>query len=256
MIKQLLYKLVSKIYFSTVKRKDAAFKPHYIIDNCTYGAVEPTSNYAPWLADKDFLNTYSAVKLNTLVDIYRCYELWDLAKKIHEIDPACSYIEIGVWRGGTAGIITKKLSLLNATNKFYLADTFSGVVKASTKDEYYLGGEHSDTSEEIVTTLLNEKMGCTNFQMLKGIFPEETAHLIAANEKFGFCHIDVDVYESARDIVDWIWGKLIIGGVIIFDDFGFHTCNGVTKYVEEQKIKEDRVVVHNLNGHALMFKIK
>jgi O-methyltransferase len=70
-----------------------------------------------------------------------------------------------------------------------------------------------------------------------------------------FCHIDVDVYQSAKDIVDWIWDKLVVGGIIVFDDYGFPTCTGVTKYVNEQDGKPDRLIIYNINGHAIMIKI-
>ncbi|MBK7432753.1 MAG: hypothetical protein IPI66_01930 [Chitinophagaceae bacterium] len=49
---------------------------------------------------------------------------------------------------------------------------------------------------------------------------------------------------------------MIIGGVVVFDDYGFHTCTGVTKLVEEYRKHADRVIIHNLNGHALMIKLK
>ena len=49
---------------------------------------------------------------------------------------------------------------------------------------------------------------------------------------------------------------MIIGGVIVFDDYGFHYCDGVTNYVNEQKNKSDRIVVHNLNGHAVIIKVR
>jgi O-methyltransferase len=177
-----------------------------------------------------------------------------MAETIHNLDNCASFIEIGVWRGGTAAIIAKKLSILKANNLFYLADTFKGVVKASEKDFSYSGGEHDDTSIEIVKDLLEDKYN--NLNIMVGIFPDETAHLISPNEKFGFCHIDVDVYESAKDIVDWIWNRLIPGGIIVFDDFGFSSCTGIIKYVNEQKKLNDRIVLHNLNGHAIMIKAK
>jgi O-methyltransferase len=84
----------------------------------------------------------------------------------------------------------------------------------------------------------------------------DTSHLVPEGSRFGYCHIDVDVYNSASDVVDWIWEKLIPGGVIVFDDYGFHTCTGITQFVNEQKQKNDRLVIHNLNGHAIMIKVR
>jgi O-methyltransferase len=52
-----------------------------------------------------------------------------------------------------------------------------------------------------------------------------------------------------------IWDKMILGGIIVFDDFGFRECEGVTKYVEEQMMIRDRLVIHNLNGHAIILKL-
>lgn len=253
MIAKAIKSIFSKTGIHVIKRTKHNGSTRFRIGDFQYDVVTPSANYAPWYGDPEFLNIYKEIKKNTLVDIYRCYELWKLAEKICKLDKSAHFIEIGVWKGGTAGIIGRKLALMNSNNDFYLADTFAGVAKASDKDTFYNGGEHADTSQEIVEQLISGKY--KNYKILKGIFPDETAQLICSTNKFGFCHIDVDVYESARGIVDWIWEKTIIGGVIIFDDYGFHSCNGVTKYVDEQKEKTDRVVIHNLNGHAIMIKL-
>ena len=254
MIKQFLQSIFSKTGIHVIKRTKFKGSTKFHVNNYNYDVVVPSANYAPWLGDKEFLDTYTEIKKNTLVDIYRCYELWELAGKIHQLNSNARFIEIGVWRGGTAAIVGRKLTLLNSTVELYLADTFTGVPKATDRDKFYVGGEHADTSQEIVETLLRGKYN--NYKILKGIFPEYSSHLIPADQVFGYCHIDVDVYESSKDIVDWIWDRLIIGGVIIFDDYGFHYCDGVTSYVNEQKGKSDRIVIHNLNGHAVMIKLK
>lgn len=48
---------------------------------------------------------------------------------------------------------------------------------------------------------------------------------------------------------------MVPGGIIVYDDFGFQTADGVTKYVEEQRQCADRLVIHNLNGHAVVIKL-
>jgi O-methyltransferase len=253
-MKKLIAKILNSKGYKVFKVPSFYGKGSLNNSNYAYEWVVPNANYAPWLNDTLFSETFEASKPNTLVDIYRCFELWELTESIYKLNPEAQFIEVGVWRGGTANIIAKKLAILGSKANFYLADTFTGVKKASDKDAFYFDNEHADTSIDTVKNLLGNKY--EGIQILTGLFPEETGHLVKENVQFGLCHIDVDVYNSAKDIVEWIWDKLIIGGVIVFDDYGFHTCNGVTTLVNEYKAKTDRVIVHNLNGHALMIKVK
>lgn len=206
----------------------------------------PKNTYSPWL-EEGFIKYFNdEIKDFTLKDIYRCYELNQLANQMMSLKG--SVIEIGVWRGGSAKILEKNLG---EGNKLYLCDTFNGVVKAGIKDKTYKGGEHSDTSFEEVSKIFNHN---SSVKILQGIFPEQTAHLID-DEPFKLCHIDVDVYESAKDIFEWIYPKLIIGGVVVFDDYGFAACEGVTSYVNSLIGNLDFRAIYNLNGHAVLIKI-
>lgn len=218
-----------------------------------YERILPIANYAPWQHDHTFLKIFDTIRTHTLVDKYRCFELWHLVSQSLKLNGAL--IEVGVWRGGTAALICKVVELSGQYRPIYLADTFEGVVKSSDKDTYYIDGYHSDTSIDIVSKLLRDEMGLNNYKLLEGIFPEETSHLVD-DDSFCFCHIDVDVYESAKDIVNWIWPRMVVGGIIVFDDYGFDGCDGVTIYVNEHLFTKDRLVIHNLNGHAIMLKIK
>jgi O-methyltransferase len=230
-------------------------KANFSIDGFHYGLSFPSANYAPWQGDEAFMKIYTQIKSNTLVDIYRCYELWQLVKKACSLNPAAAVLEVGVWRGGTAGIMAQQLSDQKSTATLYLADTFTGVAKAGANDSFYTGGEHSDTSQQVVEDVLKNKSQYPHYMILKGIFPEDTAHEIKPGEQFGLCHIDVDVYDSAKDILEWVWKKLIPGGIVVFDDYGFHSCTGVTKLVDEYRNYSDRQIIHNLNGHAIMIKL-
>ncbi|MFW6329218.1 MAG: TylF/MycF/NovP-related O-methyltransferase [Alkalispirochaetaceae bacterium] len=146
----------------------------------------------------------------------------------------------------------KALSTFSIERHLWLADTFTGVVKAGPKDDYYKGGEHADTSVEVVEKLL-DSLGLSDYTILKGIFPEQSAHLLGGR-RIALCHVDVDVYQSAKDVAHWVWPRMPVGGVIVYDDYGFYGCEGVTAFVNEEMAREDRVVVHNLNGHAVVVK--
>lgn len=252
-MKKIFESILLKFGFKLIKRSVMNGSGKFEISNFSYNIVTPSANFSPWDNDRNFMTIYDIARNNTLVDKYRMYELWELTEQINKLDSSASFLEVGVWRGGTAAIIGRKLELLDSKINFYLADTYTGVVKSNDKDLFYTDSEHNDTSLTIVENLVKDIK--INYKQLVGIFPEDTAHLINENEKFGLCHIDVDVYQSAKDIVDWIWDKLIIGGVVIFDDYGFHTCTGITTYIQEVKHLKDRMIVHNINGHALMIKL-
>ncbi len=218
-----------------------------------YEPVLPFATYSPWNQDKLFQLDLASIEGFTLVDKYRCFELWELVEQVAKLKNG-NIIEIGVWRGGTGALIAKQAKRCGIEGRVFLCDTFTGVVKAGVKDSVYKNGEHADTSRQIVEELILNQLNLDNVELLEGIFPDQTGHLIN-DMHFRLCHIDVDVYQSAKDIVEWIWEKMVPGGIIVYDDYGFNGCDGITKYVNEQKILKDRLVIHNLNGHAIIMKL-
>lgn len=233
-----------------------------------YGLVEPVANYRPWDVDDEFTRVYELVREYTMVDVYRLWTLWYIARQIAGSRPdpgplspapagvddrgpvspglAGAALEIGSWRGGSGTVIARALAgtassspgepagdevPTGAGRRVILADTFAGVVKAGARDTYYKGGEHANTSVDAVRQLL-ARAGVPHVELVSGVFPEERGEEIA-EVRFALCHIDVDVYQSAKDCFEWVWPRMVPGGVVVFDDFGFYGCEGVTAYVHE-----------------------
>tara|TARA_R110000751_G_scaffold228315_2_gene329943 strand:+ start:107 stop:835 length:729 start_codon:yes stop_codon:yes gene_type:complete len=218
-------------------------------DALAYMPITPIAQYNPWNLDKEFQDIYAIISSHTLVDEYRCYEIWKLVQQagMKGIGDA---IQVGTWRGGTGALIAKKSAEYNMD--VYLCDTFTGVVKAGENDPHYKGGEHSDATELEVQLLLDIVGASAN--TLEGIFPEETSLHIPVTTKFAFCHIDVDTYQSTKEIMEWLWPKVEPGGIIVYDDYGMKGLGGVTKYINENYNNSDSIVIHNLNGHAIVIK--
>ena len=231
------------VYRVRVPPKAHAFDiPHEII--------QPTATYAPWLADPSFMAVYDAIRKNTLVDIYRCYELWILAGRLAHLPG--DVIEIGVWRGGTGALIAHKVQSVTPDRTVYLCDTFTGVVGVGPRDTRYKGGEHAETSIDVVRELIT-RMGLNNTRILAGIFPQETGAQVTS-ERLALIHIDVDVHDSAKWCFEWGWPRIVPGGAIVFDDYGFHGCEGVTRMVNDI-CEPDAAIIYNLNGHAIVIKV-
>jgi len=214
-------------------------------------AIVPLASYAPWNLDSAFIKAYDQCRTHTLVDIYRCYEIWSAVAEAGKLAQG-DVLEVGVWRGGTGALIAVQSASHCPEARVFLCDTFTGVVKTGTRDTIYKDGMHADTSVEIVKELL-ARLKLSKAVVLQGIFPEQTADQIQ-DRRFRFAHIDVDVYQSCKDICEWVWPRLVAGGLIVFDDYGMRGTEGVQRFVNEWRVREDLIFIYNLNGHAVFIK--
>jgi len=215
-----------------------------------HSVVVSNAYYSPWFKDAEFMATFDQVRQSTLVEMPCLYELWDLLGQLAHLDG--DVLEIGTWRGGSGCVLATKARQLQLKAQVFLCDTFAGVVHASERDSVYRGGEHADASEGDVRALAS-RLGLDNISILRGIFPQDTGASIA-DHGFRLCHIDVDTYVSAWDAAEWVWPRLAVGGVVVFDDCGSLNCPGIARCVQALTGRRDRVVVYNGNGHALMVK--
>lgn len=221
------------------------------LSDLEYEWVAPEARFSPWNLDAAFRRTFQAIKEHTLVDKYRCFELWQLVEQSKKLSG--HLLEVGVWRGGSGVLMAAQAKRCGIQEQVILCDTFAGLVNVGPQDEgLYRGGEYAAPKQ--AAEQLARGLGLDNVRLLEGVFPQASAHAIA-ELTFRLCHIDVDVYQSAKDTLEWVWPRLAVGGVVVYDDYGFG-CIGVRKHVEEQRMAADRVVLHNLNGHAIMVKTR
>lgn len=201
---------------------------------------------APWLTDAQFGAIYDRIRENTLVDRSRCYSLFRLAKQVRDVPG--NILEVGVWRGGTTAL----LAHTRPDRMVFAADTFAGVVKASDW-EHYTDGAHADADRQAVDSFL-AKLGLSNVRILEGVFPDDTGGEVE-DQSFALVHIDVDVYLSARDALDFIWPRLSPSGVVVLDDYGFvSACVGVHRLGEEWAERNDNLFIASPNGQGYIIK--
>jgi predicted O-methyltransferase YrrM len=136
-----------------------------------------------------------------------------------------SVAEIGVYKGGTALVIANMLP----NDDIYLYDTFEGMPEVCEFDNTHKKGDFNDTSFIGVSNLFKDKK---NVKVIKGIFPKENVDFLK-DKKFKFVHLDVDIYESYKESLDFFHDKMIPGGVMLFDDYNAWTCLGSKKAIDE-----------------------
>ena len=100
----------------------------------------------------------------------------------------------------------------------FVFDSFEGLSQPGTKDgdHWYAGA--LEVPEEIVRQNLNP---FTKFTLYKGWIPERFDEV--SDRKFSFVHIDVDLYQPTADSMAFFYQRMVNGGIILCDDYGFGT---------------------------------
>lgn len=181
--------------------------------------------FAPWLGKGEFKRYYDLAAPRTLVSPDRCYVLFCLARQAIHLPG--NFWECGVYRGGTAALLAEILRDSGTDKKLYLFDTFEGMPATDPDVDWHKEGDFCDTSLESVAASIDAADRCV---FKKGFIPKTFGGLEDA--RISFAHIDVDIYQSIVDCLDFIWPRLSAGGFVVFDDYGFRTCPGARAAVD------------------------
>ncbi len=134
--------------------------------------------------------------------------------------PDGNMIEVGVFEGDSAEFMFSE----KPDRQLYIIDTFSGF-KDLRDDEECLKNLFLDSREEFVRKRFELS---PNIHVLSGYFPDVCPKI----HDVSFAHIDVDTYTSTLRSLEWIYPKLVKGGIIIVHDY-IHDSVKVKDAVDE-----------------------
>lgn len=177
-----------------------------------------------FLDDAEFLQEYVAV---TGGEGFHCldrkYALKGLVQLTRDIPG--DTIECGVFKGASSYFICKAVAGSGKTH--HLCDSFCGLSEPTAEDgAYWSKGDLSAQRRQVEHTL----RGFTDLAFHEGWIPGCFAGLEDA--AFSFAHIDVDLFQPTLDSLRFVYPRMRPGGVILFDDYGFSTCQGAAKAVD------------------------
>ena len=160
-----------------------------------------------------------------------------------------------MWRGGTGALMAARCRGVGIDEPVFLCDTWEGVVKTGAVDTYYHDGKHDDTSQQIVQDLV-DRLGLDHVRLpRRASSPTTPAIRSSPTRRFRLVpHRRRRLPVGARTCSTGCGRGSRPGGVVVFDDYGFPACPGITRFVDEQRDARDRLVLHNLNGHGLVVK--
>ena len=117
-------------------------------------------------------------------------------------------------------------------------------------DNYYRSGTFGDTSGTAVRALLAEHREAVEFH--PAWIPDTFKQL--PERTYCFIHVDVDLFQPALDCCNYFFPRLVLGAVMLFDDYGFPGCRGEKEAVDSFCRGKCDAVITLPTGRGLIIK--
>ena len=221
------------------------------------------NNRYPIDYSKDFIEEYQSIEPYTMTTLERVYALKTAVQYVVNNNISGSYVECGVWKGGSCMMIANTLMQLNAlSEEIWLYDTFSGMTNPTNEDieiETNLKGMELLDNINKSTDKLNMWAYAPKDIVIKNMestgFPTDKIKYIQGKveetlikhrpSKIALLRLDTDWYQSTKKELEDLYPLLVNGGVLIIDDYGHF--EGAKKAVDEYFKK--------INQYPLMHRI-
>ncbi|MEU3056257.1 TylF/MycF/NovP-related O-methyltransferase [Streptomyces griseus] len=144
-------------------------------------------------------------------------------------------VECGVWRGGSMQACARTLLSVGETERdLYLFDTYEGMTPPTAEDlrrdgrpaRELLDAQGKDRPIWAVASLEDVKAGFENIP-----YPKERVHYVRgrvedtvpaqAPEQISILRLDTDWYASTKHELEHLYSRLVSGGVLLIDDYGY-----------------------------------
>jgi O-methyltransferase len=171
------------------------------------------------------------------------YETYDLTKSVNDLDG--DLVECGI----AAASQLAAMHLASPHKKVWGFDSFEGIQLAGRNDEYQPGfGPKLDPNRELPSNLLVSSgvtvcgyeyvegnlrkwnVDRSKFHLIKGWVQNTMEVPENLPERISVLRLDMDMHDPTVVAMDKLWERLVPGGVLIIDDWGY---SGVRKAVDD-----------------------
>ncbi len=216
-----------------------------------------TTNNCDFIKDPRFAKAYQAAAdtnpWSGFTLQWRVYIVCWFAEHVKKLEG--DFVECGVNTGAYSRAIIDYIDFGNLNKKFYLLDTYEGLVKEQISeaekkeglDTIYLDN-YRDVYNDVVKTFAPFK----NVQIVRGAVPHTLPEV--TSEKICYLSIDMNVTEPEIAAVNHFWDRIVPGGVVILDDYGF-PAHINQKLAFDQLAKERNTQILSLpTGQGIIIK--
>ena len=214
-----------------------------------FGDFPISDDYKLWREDENFFVHFRRLSPDAPYSAERKYVLREFVRYIADL--AGDLAECGCYVGVSAWFMASEAP----NRELFLFDSFEGLSEPQPNDlpesattrAWKLGD--MATSEQLVRENL---AGFDKVHIFKGWIPSRFHEI--SDRRFSLVHIDVDLYQPTLDSLAFFYPRLVPGGVIVMDDYGFLTCPGATKATDEYMADKQEYILHLPTGQGVIIR--
>jgi O-methyltransferase len=155
--------------------------------------------------------------------------------------------ECGCFNGASAVLLLRHA--VERGVDLHLFDSFVGLSDPQPVDGQYWAKGNLKVGEEVLRRNLPS---VKNLHVYKGWIPHEFHRV--ADRCFSVVHIDVDLYQPTWESVQFFYPRMVTGGIMVFDDYGFSSCPGAKKAIDDFLAHADERLVMCPTGQAFIVR--
>jgi O-methyltransferase len=210
-----------------------------------------TNKNCDFIKEPGFVKAYAAAmkQQDIETDIWRYHINHWAASLASRLDG--DFVECGVYKGSTAmsNIVYVHFERM-PYKKYYLIDTFTGMNKeVSTADEY---SRLKDEYQDYYQFAIDSFKQFPNVVIVKGIVPEVLPKIVI--DKIAYLSIDMNCAYAESEALRYFWPKVVRGGVIVLDDYGWPMCESQRKAADDFAAFVHTMIMCLPNGQGVMVK--
>jgi O-methyltransferase len=183
----------------------------------------------------------------------RKFLVWSMARSVSNL--AGDTAECGV-HAGAASYLICATGPADRRRPHHAFDSWEGLSAPEREDDPRVAVSFRWARGDLSVSLDEAKEKLRQFDNIryyKGWIPTRFDEV--AERRFSFVHIDVDLYQPTRDSLEFFYPRLTPGGILLCDDYGYHTCPGARQAFDEFIAdKPEQSVIHVPTGQGFIVK--
>ncbi len=185
---------------------------------------------------------FNVVRPHTMLSYLNLFFLQELAARLNREGVAGAFVECGVYRGGSAGVLAFEALRFRPARPLWLFDVFGAYPAPGDRDEAGMAGlgQFVGSREQTRRILERLRFPASESHLVAG-FIEETLPRVEAFP-VALLHIDCNFHDPVRTCLDVLYDRILPGGYVVLNDYGRYA--GCKSAVDD--FARDRGLVMNL----------